>query len=56
VAEALRGALGVEVQLIRGARGIFDIKVDGDLVASKQYGRFPDDDEIVAAVQKVRQS
>lgn len=51
MADALRGQLGVEVTLIRGARGVFDVKVDGRTVAAKRDGRFPDDDEVVAAVR-----
>jgi selenoprotein W-related protein len=56
VADALRAQLGVDVQLIRGARGVFDVKVDGALVASKQSGGFPGDDEVVAAVRAAGQS
>jgi selT/selW/selH-like putative selenoprotein len=35
--------------LIRGDNGIFDVRVDGELLFSKHAeGRFPDEDEILA--------
>jgi selenoprotein W-related protein len=44
--------LGIEPELTRGDRGVFDIAVDGKLVFSKHStGRFPDDDEIVRAIR-----
>jgi selT/selW/selH-like putative selenoprotein len=43
---------GAEVELVPGVAGIFDITVDGVLKYSKkQTGRFPTDDEVVAAGQ-----
>lgn len=37
------------MQLIPGARGAFEVRVDGDLVFSKlEKGRFPETDEILA--------
>jgi len=42
----------VEAKLIRGGGGIFDVKVDGDLVFSKfRTGRFPDPGEVVGALR-----
>jgi len=46
VAEELT-KLGVEVKLIEGGQGIFDVKIDGQLVFSKyETGRFPEPGEI----------
>ena len=45
---ALKDALGVEAELIRGDRGIFDVVIDGDLVFSKyEADRFPEHEEII---------
>ena len=39
----------VEVELIRGGGGVFEITVDGSLVFSKKaLGRFPTDEEVDA--------
>ena len=38
---------GVEVELIEGSNGVFDVKIDGKLVFSKfESGRFPEPGEI----------
>lgn len=35
-------------ELLKGSGGIFDVKVDGDLVFSKhEKGRFPEDGEVI---------
>jgi selenoprotein W-related protein len=48
----LRRELGVEAELIKGRGGVFDVVADGKLVFSKhEAGRFPDDEEIVAALR-----
>ena len=40
-------------QLIRGGGGIFDVKVDGELVFSKhRVGRFPEDGEVPKAIRR----
>ena len=40
---------------MRGERGVFDVLVDGKVIFSKHAeGRFPTDDEIVAAIQALR--
>lgn len=47
MAEELKDNVGVEAELIKGGGGVFDVKVDGDLVYSKfDTGRFPDDGEV----------
>lgn len=48
MAAAIKERFKVDPELIKGRGGIFDVKVDGDLVFSKkQVGRFPTDDEIL---------
>jgi selT/selW/selH-like putative selenoprotein len=40
--------------LIKGRGGIFDVVANGKLIFSKHAeGRFPDDDEVVAAVREL---
>ena len=42
---------GVEVKLIRGSGGQFEIVLDGRLIYSKkQMGRFPELDEVMSAI------
>ena len=41
---------GADVELVPGVGGVFEITVDGQLKFSKkQTGRFPSDDEVIAA-------
>jgi len=43
----------IEVELIAGSNGVFEIMVDGRLAFSKkQSGRFPDEGEIVRLVRE----
>jgi len=42
--------LEIEAELIRGSGGIFEVAVDGRVVARKQLGAFPTEKEIVDAV------
>jgi selT/selW/selH-like putative selenoprotein len=53
LAAAIKAKLGLDVELVAGARGAFEVLRDGDLVFSKlQRGRFPrDDDEIVGLLR-----
>lgn len=51
-AEAVRRELGFDVTLVPGTGGIFEVKVGEEVVAKRVMGRFPDADEIVAAVAK----
>jgi selenoprotein W-related protein len=40
---------GLDVELIQGKGGVFDVKVDGKLIYSKkETGRFPADDEVLS--------
>jgi selT/selW/selH-like putative selenoprotein len=45
-------ATGIDARDIAGSKGQFDVLRDGELVFSKQQaGRFPEHDEILAAVR-----
>ncbi|TNE91113.1 MAG: selenocysteine-containing [Deltaproteobacteria bacterium] len=50
-AAALQEELGIDATLIKGRGGIFEVKVDGRLVAKKTYEGFPTEDEVVEAVR-----
>jgi hypothetical protein len=41
----------VSAQLIKGSNGIYEVAVDGKVVASKSRAGFPTEDAVVAAVQ-----
>ena len=48
----LQEGLGEEAQLIEGGGGIFDVKVDGKLIYSKQQtGRFPESGEVLKLIK-----
>ncbi len=48
----MQDEFGVEAELLPGDAGVFDVEVDGTHVFSKHdAGRFPEPDEIVAAVR-----
>ena len=48
MAARIQKDLGVEPELIKGDKGIFDIQKDGVLVYSKhETGRFPEPEEVV---------
>jgi selT/selW/selH-like putative selenoprotein len=49
----LKGSFpGIEVELVGGHQGIFDVFADGRLVFSKhEQHRFPDDGEVVDAMK-----
>lgn len=39
--------------MIEGRGGVFDVRVDGDLIFSKHdQGRFPEHDEVLAGIKK----
>jgi predicted Rdx family selenoprotein len=44
--------LGVESTLIRGSGGVFEVAVNGEVVAKKTLDGFPLSQDIVAAVRK----
>jgi len=47
----LREELGVETTLVPGHRGIFEVRVDGAVVAKKSLDGFPRPEQIVEAVR-----
>ncbi|MBW1789811.1 MAG: Rdx family protein [Deltaproteobacteria bacterium] len=48
LAAAIKETFGTDAELIKGGNGIFDVKVDGDLIFSKyKVNRFPEHDEIL---------
>ena len=54
MAASLKERFGVDAELIRGANGVFDVRVDGKLVFSKQQlGRFPEPGEVEAEVEQL---
>ena len=49
LAATIKANHAVEVQLIEGGGGIFDVKVDGKLIYSKhETGRFPEHNEVLS--------
>lgn len=50
VAAELQKQLGIGATLVPGKGGIFEVQVDGKVVAKKRLWHFPDAKEIVAAV------
>jgi predicted Rdx family selenoprotein len=50
--EKLREELEVEATLIKGHGGIFTIAVNGTIVAKKTFSGFPDEEEILRAVDR----
>ena len=51
MAAELSSELGIEAELIGGTKGIFDVRVDEELVFSKyEVGRFPEPGEVTRAV------
>jgi hypothetical protein len=51
VAAKLERALGVAATLVPGDAGELSVWVDGARVIAKQGARFPDPDEVIAAVR-----
>ena len=48
MADAIKNAVGVEPELIKGRGGVFDVVVDGELIFSKhKVERFPTHEEIL---------
>lgn len=50
----MKEELGVEATLIKGHSGIFEVAVDGRVVASKGRDGFPSDEAVVDAVAKAQ--
>ena len=52
LAAELKESLNIELELIRGEKGIFDVKYDGQLIFSKhKHNRFPQFGEISAVLK-----
>jgi len=51
VAATLKDKLGVEATLVPGSGGIFEVAVDGTVVAAKTRAGFPEDAQCVEAVK-----
>jgi selenoprotein W-related protein len=49
-AAELRKELNIAAKLVPGKGGIFEVQVDGKVVAKRAKGHFPDTAEITAAV------
>ena len=51
MADDLKKQFGVESKLIKGHGGVFDVRLDGRLIYSKdQTGRFPERREVFDAI------
>ncbi len=51
MADAIKDTHGVDVEMIKGGGGIFDVKLDGQLIYSKhETGRFPENEEVLAKI------
>jgi selT/selW/selH-like putative selenoprotein len=52
---AIKDKYGILARLIEGSGGAFEVRIDGTLVFSKlKQFRFPEEDEIFAAIDRVR--
>jgi hypothetical protein len=52
VAALIKDAVGADVELREGGRGEFTVWVGDEVVAQKDANGFPEDNEVVAAVQR----
>ena len=54
---AIKDKHGLAARLIKGSGGAFEVQIDGTLVFSKlKQFRFPEEDEIFAAIDRARSS
>lgn len=51
MADLLKQELGVDTALVRGSGGIFEVSVDGNVVAKKTLDGFPSAEDVLAAVR-----
>lgn len=57
MAASLAKEFGIDAELMRGTGGVFDVRVDGQLVFSKhEVGRFPEDDEVEESIRTLRRA
>ena len=53
MAADLKQALGISAALDASHGGVFEVRVDGELIFSKKsLGRFPDDGEVLRLIQE----
>ena len=53
MADELKDRFGIDVDLIKGRDGVFEVVHDGDLIYSKRsIGRFPEDGEVEGLLQE----
>ncbi len=52
MAVALKDDLDVDAELLPGSGGIFEVAVDGAVVAAKRLGHFPTEKDVLDAVGK----
>lgn len=52
MAALITTATGAEVDVVEGRRGEFSVSVGGEVVARKDSSGFPEDVEVVAAVER----
>ena len=46
---------GIDVELIRSSGGVFEVFVeDQKIYSKKQTGEFPEDDQMIAEIEKLR--
>ncbi|QOZ38467.1 Rdx family protein [Bradyrhizobium sp. CCBAU 53421] len=53
-AALLHERLGLDPELVPGRGGVFEVKLDGKVIAKRVKGHFPDAAEIVTAVAAAR--
>ena len=52
MAAAIKKQTQVDPELIKGKEGIFDVRLNGELIYSKhETGRFPEDAEVLQALK-----
>lgn len=57
MAEKIKGAFNIEPVLIKGGGGVFDIRLDGQILFSrKALGFFPEPDEVVNKIGEILRS
>ena len=57
MAAELKKKYGVSAQLIKGAGGVFEVTLDGDLIFSKKaLGRFPEHSEVFEEIDAKKSS
>ena len=53
MAARLKKNFDIDASLIEGAGGVFDVKLNDELMYSKhETGKFPDEQELIAALQQ----